>query len=126
MGKSRVQPPVRSCFRPSHDLINFPPPFLQRFLVSDITSLNIADNPLLNSWEQVAEITRQLVHLHELNVRYDESGYEAMLVLLVVLSSSENQLAIPKDMTVLSPAFKLVSILFINKTSLQWEEVCSS
>ena len=43
--------------------------------------------------------------------------------MLVVFCSSENRLAIPGDMTALSPAFKLVSVLVMNKMSLQWEEV---
>ena len=42
---------------------------------------------------------------------------------LVVFCFSENRLSMPEDMTILSPAFKLVSVLNINKMSLQWEEV---
>lgn len=37
----------------------------------DIKILDLSLNPLLSSWETVAEVTAQLDHLHTLNLRLD-------------------------------------------------------
>lgn len=70
-------------------------------LCPNVRDLDISQN-LFTSWRHVAEITRQLTHLEQLNV-------------------SEN--ALPDPDPSLRPAFSTVRALFLNRQNYTWQQV---
>ncbi|CAI8010074.1 Tubulin-specific chaperone E [Geodia barretti] len=72
----------------------------------NIQELDMSTNHLLSSWETLAGICSQLTHLHSLNL-------------------SENfALSVPGDPRTLTPAFRQVKELTMNKMQLSWSQVC--
>ncbi|XP_068679242.1 tubulin-specific chaperone E-like isoform X1 [Montipora foliosa] len=84
--------------------VNGPDRHLNLSLFAPYISELELSNTLLSSWEDVASITKDMQHLHKLNL-------------------SENMLKLPSAPETLLPSFSQVKVIFLNRMELHWEEV---